>query len=240
MLAEAQTGGKRIELPVSVTGDSGFAPLARPEPTAASESTRTALLETADSMGKAESSETAVERLLRRRPHLRLLEQPKGEAASDLDSDDSSCVSIRRPLKGTPRARSDGMGQSPAPLARRIIRTHWLKELHGTLGALAENARKPATATYAARAATEIRALVDLIPEDPSIDLALGLHDALMHGNRWAQYGREQFEAAQAVVSRFLEAEPNTRLVRKALEALDDAGFDTMPYSIPDLEDLSE
>ena len=90
-------------------------------------------------------------------------------------------------------------------------------------------------ATYVRRLLSTIRMMRDLSPDDPHLDILLALHDAMAFRDRWAEYTAEQYAGVSEILKQLVRREHlSSGVVRTAIMSLEDLGFDTTPFDIPD------
>jgi hypothetical protein len=121
-----------------------------------------------------------------------------------------------------------------APLAQRILRTHFLTDILAQLSNLATFARSEQAPNYAGRLFRAMRLFRDHLPTDPFSAVVLALYDALAFDNNWIRYTAQQYAKAREILRRFGNQDLNENKALKAVAALEDIGFDTTPFSIPD------
>lgn len=121
-----------------------------------------------------------------------------------------------------------------APLAQRIFRTHFLTDILGQLSNLQKFARSEQAPNYAARLFQAMRLFRDRLPTDPFSAVVLALHDALAFDNNWIRYTGQQYAKAAEILIRFGNQDLNENKALKAIAVLEDIGFDTTPFSLPD------
>ncbi len=120
------------------------------------------------------------------------------------------------------------------PLAQRIFRTHFLTDILGQLSNLKKFAGSEQAPNYAARLFPAMRLFRDRLPTDPFSAVILALHDALAFDNNWIRYTAQQYAKAAEILIRFGNQDLNENKALKAVAVLEDIGFDTTPFSLPD------
>jgi hypothetical protein len=120
------------------------------------------------------------------------------------------------------------------PLAQRIFRAHFLTDILSELSNLAKFARSEQAPNYAVRLFRAMRFFTDRLPTDPFSAIVFALHDALAFDNNWIRYTAEQYLEAGKILVRFGNQDLNENKALKAIAALEDVGFDTTPFSLPD------
>jgi hypothetical protein len=83
-----------------------------------------------------------------------------------------------------------------------------------------------------------MRLFRDRLQTDPFSAVVLALYDALAFDNNWIRYTAQQYTKAVQVLVRFGNQELNENKALKAVAALEEIGFDTTPFSLPDDEPI--
>jgi hypothetical protein len=131
-------------------------------------------------------------------------------------------------------------GSTIGPLEQRIFRTHFLTDILSQLSNLTKFARSEQAPNYAARLFLAMRVFADHLPTDPFSAVVFALHDALAFDNNWIRYRAEQYSKAGAILVRFANQDLDENKALKAVAALEDVGFDTTPFTLPDDDRISE
>jgi hypothetical protein len=115
------------------------------------------------------------------------------------------------------------------------------ESLLSDLEELSRCAGKPYSALYANSLLRKIRSMIDTCMGDPYTEIAVALHDALAHQNRWLDYKGTQYKGAYNLfLSLVNQGTINNTDVENSIIALDRLGFNTIPFSFSFEEDLEE
>ena len=107
------------------------------------------------------------------------------------------------------------------------------KSLLSDLEELSRHAGKPHSAIFADSLLTKIRSMIDTCKGDPYTEVALALHDALAHQHRWIDYKNEQYKGAYNLFSSLVnQGTINNTDVENSIIALENLGFNTLPFSV--------
>lgn len=78
-----------------------------------------------------------------------------------------------------------------------------------------------------------MRDMLDKCIGDPYTEVVMALHDALAFQNHWIDYTREQYQGAYDLfLSLVNKKEINETEVEDSILALDNLGFDIMPFGV--------
>jgi hypothetical protein len=98
---------------------------------------------------------------------------------------------------------------------------------------LSRHAGKPYSAVFADSILRKMRSMVNKCKGDPYTEVALALHDALAHQNRWLDYKNEQYKGAYNLfLSLVNQGTINNTDVENSITALERLGFNTIPFSV--------
>lgn len=107
------------------------------------------------------------------------------------------------------------------------------KSFLSDLEELSRHAGKPYSAIFADSLLRKIRSMIDTCKGDPYTEVALALHDALAHQNRWLDYKNKQYKGAYNLFSSLVNQRIiNNTDVENSIIALDRLGFNTLPFSV--------
>lgn len=107
------------------------------------------------------------------------------------------------------------------------------KSLLNDLEELSRCAGEPVAAVFADSLLRKMRDMVNKCMGDPYTEVVMALHDALAHQNRWLDYSGEQYQNAYHLFL-CLVVGPKTLTntdVENSIIALENLGFDTLPFS---------
>ena len=86
---------------------------------------------------------------------------------------------------------------------------------------------------YADSILRTIRAMRDLVPFDPYIEVAMALYDAMAFQNRWLDYTVEQYEGALHFLGNLaVRSQLRNNDIENAIMGLENLGFDTTPFEM--------
>jgi hypothetical protein len=72
----------------------------------------------------------------------------------------------------------------------------------------------------------------DKSPDDPFLDVLYAFYDALAYENNWAKYNVQQYANAKNILENLFDRPTITPdVIEKAILALEEIGFQTMPFS---------
>ncbi len=101
---------------------------------------------------------------------------------------------------------------------------------------------EPIAAIYADNLLRNMQALRDGFPYEPLTEVAMALHDAIAFQNRWSDYTANQYKGARDILTTLLNSQLNNddsvadaaagEYVEQAILALEDLGFDTLPFGV--------
>lgn len=114
--------------------------------------------------------------------------------------------------------------------AERIIRIHYVEQLCEDLVHIIEKIGQPKAAVYVDSFFSISRAMRDVCPFDPYIEIVMALNDAMAFKNRWAVYTANQYELVRGLLKKFANQPVNSELAMRAVMELEDIGFDTTPF----------
>ena len=127
--------------------------------------------------------------------------------------------------------------------ADRILRVHFVNPLLADLRKIQQHCGTPAAAMYADSILRTIRAMRDLVPFDPYIEVAMALYDAMAFQNRWLDYTVEQYEGAHHLLKNLaVRSQLRNNDIENAIMGLENLGFDTTPFemSVEHVRDADE
>lgn len=112
-----------------------------------------------------------------------------------------------------------------------IIRAHYINDLLRAMQQVQPHACTPGAGVYINQVLHTIRNLEEKSPNDPALEILFALYDALAFDGLWTTYTADQYRIAEQIFTRVLNQPINNSKIEKAIAALSDAGFDTMPYT---------
>ena len=119
-----------------------------------------------------------------------------------------------------------------------------IESLLSDLDELSRCAGEPSSAVFAYSILRKMRSMVDKCMGEPYTEVVVALHDALAHQNRWLDYTGQQYQGAYNLfLSLVNRGTIDNALVENSIIALENLGFNTLPFSISfddNSQDLSE
>lgn len=112
-----------------------------------------------------------------------------------------------------------------------IIRAHYMSDILHALHQVQAHACTPGASVYINKVLHSIRHLEKKSPNDPALEVLLAFYDALAFDGLWTTYTAEQYRIAEQILVRIVNESVNTNKVENAIAALDNAGFETLPYT---------
>jgi len=97
-------------------------------------------------------------------------------------------------------------------------------------------ANTPNASVYIHKILHTIRSFEEKSPDDVILEVLFAFYDALAYQNQWTAYTSAQFENAEEILSRVTKGSIKSKDIEKAIAALDNIGFDTIPFQFS-LED---
>jgi hypothetical protein len=92
---------------------------------------------------------------------------------------------------------------------------------------------EPIAAVYADSLLRVMHDLHDFYPSDPYTEVIMALHDALFFQNRWIDYTKTQLSGACDLISSLVSRVEITSVdVEDSILALENLGFDTLPFGV--------
>ncbi|MBD2364947.1 hypothetical protein H6G36_27940 [Anabaena minutissima FACHB-250] len=92
---------------------------------------------------------------------------------------------------------------------------------------------EPIAAVYADNLLRTMRKMRDKLPFDPYTEVVMALHDALFFQNRWIDYKTSQYKGVCELLTSLVNQETiSNSSVEDSILALEDLGFDTLPFGI--------
>lgn len=118
------------------------------------------------------------------------------------------------------------------------ITSHILEDLQK----LSTYSGEPMAAVYADNLLRKMHLLRDNYMGNPLTEVVIALHDALFFQNRWIDYTANQYLQAYNLLSSLAHEEIiNNSLVTEAILALENLGFNTLPFGVQlDLNQVSD
>lgn len=98
----------------------------------------------------------------------------------------------------------------------------------------------PTAAVYADNLLRTMSAMRDQSPFEPLTEVVMALHDAMLlqsrsanaFQNRWIDYNANQYKGAHSLLATLLDSQISNDDVEQAILALEDLGFDTLPFGV--------
>lgn len=91
---------------------------------------------------------------------------------------------------------------------------------------------EPIAAIYADNLLRMMQSMLDQFPFEPLTEFILALHDAIATSNRWIDYNANQYQGAYDILTTLLNSQLSNDDVEQAILALENVGFDTLPFSV--------
>lgn len=118
----------------------------------------------------------------------------------------------------------------------QIIRAYYMKLILQSVHNIQPHAGTPNASVYIHKILHIIRDFDEKSPDDPILEILFAFYDALAYDNQWTAYTSIQFEEAEEILNRVTRDTIKAKDIEKAIAALDNVGFDTIPYQFS-LED---
>jgi hypothetical protein len=91
---------------------------------------------------------------------------------------------------------------------------------------------EPIAAIYADNLLRMMQSMRDQFPFEPLTEFILALHDAIAASNHWIDYNANQYQGAYDILTTLLNSQLSNDDVEQAILALENVGFDTLPFSV--------
>lgn len=117
------------------------------------------------------------------------------------------------------------------------------KSLLVDLQKLSSYSGEPVAAVYADNLLRTMRFMRDKLPFDPYTEVVMALYDALAFQNRWIDYKASQYKGVYNLLTSLVNQDTiNNSSVEDSILALENLGFDTLPFGvkIDDSLDINE
>ncbi len=115
---------------------------------------------------------------------------------------------------------------------QEIVRAHFFGPILEALSEIQPNVNSPSASVYVNTILHAIRDMEDKSPDDPFLDILYGFYDALAYENNWAKYNVQQYANAKNILENLFDRPTITPdVIEKAILALEEIGFQTMPFS---------
>ncbi len=118
----------------------------------------------------------------------------------------------------------------------QIIRAHFTKLILQSIRNVQPYAGTPNASVYVHKILHTIRDFEDKSPDDPILEVLFAFYDALAYQHQWTTYTSTQFEKAEEILNQITKESIKSKDIEKAVAALDNVGFDTIPFQFS-LED---
>lgn len=115
---------------------------------------------------------------------------------------------------------------------QEIMRAHYMKPILKSLHKVQPHAGSPSATIYINELLHKIHEFDKKSPDDPIQEVLSALYDALITDNLWTSYTATQYKNAEQILSRLLEQPINQGNIDWAINKLDEAGFDTLPFEL--------
>ncbi len=135
---------------------------------------------------------------------------------------------------GSPAGQVQGSIQ-----ASETVRTRFIKSIPDGLEKAALHAGSSSATVYINQILHTIHCMDEQFPNDPISDVLFALYDALAYNGQWINYTADLFEKAGEILkwcSGFTVL--NQDQAEEAIMRLDEAGFETIPYTVNIQEDI--
>ena len=107
----------------------------------------------------------------------------------------------------------------------------YAKTLLHSLHKLQQYCGEPIAAIYADSLLRTMLSMEENLPFDPYTEIAIALHDALAFENRWIDYKSSQYGGVYDLLTGLIKKEELSQEdVEEAILALENLGFDTLPF----------
>ena len=160
------------------------------------------------------------------------------EAESDYDeeADSTTATSAREQSQAEIEVRMDESVSShpsvPSVYYQEIVRAHFFGPILEALSEIQPNVNSPSASVYVNTILHAIRDMEDKSPDDPFLDVLYAFYDALAYENNWAKYNAQQYANAKNILENFFDRPTITPdVIEKAILALEETGFKTIPFS---------
>ncbi len=121
----------------------------------------------------------------------------------------------------------------PDQKAQLILRTHFANQILADLNKIQKHCRNINVAVYVDSLLRTMRAMEELSPYDPYIEVVIALHDALAYKNSWEKFSAEQYKGAYRVLKELAKRQRiNNDIAEKAIMKLEELGFNTTPFRL--------
>jgi len=121
----------------------------------------------------------------------------------------------------------------PDQKGQLILRTHFANQILADLNKIQKHCRNISVAVYVDSLLRTMRAMEELSPYDPYIEVVIALHDALAYKNNWDKFSAEQYKGAYRVLKELAKRQRiNNDIAEKAIMKLEELGFDTTPFRL--------
>lgn len=119
------------------------------------------------------------------------------------------------------------------PKAQRILRVHFTSQILTDLRQIKRYCGKPTSAVYADSLLLTMRAMDEISPFDPFVEVIMAIHDALVYQDNWSKFSPDQYEAAYKLLKSLVQRHHiSNDAVEKAIMELEKIGFDTTPFEL--------
>jgi len=119
------------------------------------------------------------------------------------------------------------------PQAQQIFRVHFTSQILTDLRQIKRYCGKPTAAVYADSLLLTMRAMDEISPFDPFVEVIMALHDALAYQDNWSKFSPNQYEGAYQLLKGLIQRHHiSNNAVEKAIMELEKIGFDTTPFEL--------
>ncbi|MBW4618893.1 MAG: hypothetical protein KME17_05985 [Cyanosarcina radialis HA8281-LM2] len=123
--------------------------------------------------------------------------------------------------------------QTSEPDNQQQLRHYLVSQILPDLQRIHRDRSEPPSPVYADSLIRAMREMRDRSPHDPLTKIIMALHNAMTFENRWITYNGDQYQQAYILLKSLVETESlSEKDVQPVILALENLGFDTMPYTI--------
>jgi hypothetical protein len=109
-------------------------------------------------------------------------------------------------------------------------RTLYYQTILQAIEMLQTHAGRPEARCHVEAIFQAIRELEEHAPEESLLEVWLAFYDALAYDDLWLTYTAKQYQTAYRILAAMGTQPITAHQIEDTIAALDDAGFDTMPY----------
>jgi len=117
--------------------------------------------------------------------------------------------------------------------AQLILRTHFANQILADLRKIQKHFESAIASLYIDSLLRTMRAMEELSPYDPYIEVVVALHDALAYKDNWDKFSAEQYKGAYRILKELANRQRiDSNIAEKAIMKLEKLGFDTTPFRL--------